>query len=416
MVAREDNVAYVDGVVDVEAMRARYLALRPFLDERQRRLFAAAEARAAGWGGVSAASRATGIARSTIDRALDDLDTGLAADDRVRRVGGGRKELTTIDPDLVADLERIVAPTTRGDPEQPLRWTIKSLRQIAKALNELGHRISHTKVGGLLRRLGYSLQANRKTREGTNHPDRNAQFDYINQTVGAALAAAQPAISVDTKKKELVGDFKNAGRTWRPQGEPEAVRVLDFLIPELGKAIPYGVYDIGANSGWVSLGIDHDTAAFAVNAIRSWWQEMGQPRYPQATRLVITADSGGSNSTRNRLWKTELQHFADETGLTLMLRHLPPGTSKWNRIEHRLFSFITGNWRGRPLLSHQVIIELIAGTRTQTGLVVRCRLDEADYPKGIVVSDDELAAVNISRDEFHGEWNYTIAPRSLKSP
>jgi len=416
VVAREDNVAYVDGVVDVEAMRARYLALRPFLDERQRRLFAAAEARAAGWGGVSAASRATGIARSTIDRALDDLDAGLAADDRVRRVGGGRKELTTIDPDLVADLERIVAPTTRGDPEQPLRWTIKSLRQIAKALNELGHRISHTKVGGLLRRLGYSLQANRKTREGTNHPDRNAQFDYINQTVGAALAAAQPAISVDTKKKELVGDLKNTGRTWRPQGEPEAVRVHDFLIPELGKAIPYGVYDIGANSGWVSLGIDHDTAAFAVNAIRSWWQEMGQPRYPQATRLVITADSGGSNSTRNRLWKTELQHFADETGLTLMLRHLPPGTSKWNRIEHRLFSFITGNWRGRPLLSHQVIIELIAGTRTQTGLVVRCRLDEADYPKGIVVSDDELAAVNISRDEFHGEWNYTIAPRSLKSP
>ena len=416
MVAREDNVAYVDGVVDVEAMRARYLALRPFLDERQRRLFAAAEARAAGWGGVSAASRATGIARSTIDRALDDLDTGLAADDRVRRVGGGRKELTTIDPELVVDLERIVAPTTRGDPEQPLRWTIKSLRQIAKALNELGHRISHTKVGGLLRRLGYSLQANRKTREGTNHPDRNAQFDYINQTVGAALAAAQPAISVDTKKKELVGDFKNAGRTWRPQGEPEAVRVHDFLIPELGKAIPYGVYDIGANSGWVSLGIDHDTAAFAVNAIRSWWQEMGQPRYPQATRLVITADSGGSNSTRNRLWKTELQRLADETGLTLMLRHLPPGTSKWNRIEHRLFSFITGNWRGRPLLSHQVIIELIAGTRTQTGLVVRCRLDEADYPKGIVVSDDELAAVNISRDEFHGEWNYTITPRSLKPP
>ena len=416
MLVWEDNAGYLDGVVDVEAMRARYLALRPFLDERQRRLFAAAEARAAGWGGVSAASRATGIARSTIDRALDDLDAGLDADDRVRRVGGGRKELTTIDPELVVDLERIVAPTTRGDPEQPLRWTIKSLRQIAKALNELGHRISHTKVGGLLRRLGYSLQANRKTREGTNHPDRNAQFDYINQTVGAALAAAQPAISVDTKKKELVGDFKNAGRTWRPQGEPEAVRVHDFLIPELGKAIPYGVYDIGANRGWVSLGIDHDTAAFAVNAIRSWWQEMGEPRYPQATRLVITADSGGSNSTRNRLWKTELQRFADETGLTLMLRHLPPGTSKWNRIEHRLFSFITGNWRGRPLLSHQVIIELIAGTRTQTGLVVRCRLDEADYPKGIVVSDDELAAVNIGRDEFHGEWNYTIAPRSLKSP
>ena len=276
--------------------------------------------------------------------------------------GGGRKELTAKDPGLIADLERIVSPTARGDPEQPLRWTIKSLRQIAKALAELGHRVSHTKVGELLRSLGYSLQANRKTREGTHHPDRNRQFEYLNNTVGTALAEGQPAISVDTKKKELVGDFKNAGRTWRPQCEPEAVRVHDFPIPEPGKAIPYGVYDIGANSGWVSLGIDHDTGALAVNAIRGWWQEMGRARYPQASRLVITADSGGSNSSRNRLWKTELQRFADETGLTVMVRHLPPGTSKWNRIEHRLFSFITGNWRGRPLLNHHIIVGLIAGT------------------------------------------------------
>jgi hypothetical protein len=403
-------------VVNAEAIRDRFMALWPFLDERQRRLFAAAEARAAGWGGVSAVSRVTGMARSTINRALEDLDAGLMPQDRLRRAGGGRKALTVKDPGLIADLERIVSPTARGDPEQPLRWTIKSLRQIAKTLAELGHRISHTKVGELLRSLGYSLQANRKTREGTHHADRNLQFEYLNNTVGTALAEGQPAISVDAKKKELVGDFKNAGRTWRPQGEPEAVRVHDFLIPELGKAIPYGVYDIGANSGWVSLGIDHDTAAFAVNAIRAWWQETGHARYPGASRLVITADSGGSNSARNRLWKTELQRFADETGLTVMVRHLPPGTSKWNRIEHRLFSFITGNWRGRPLLNHQIIVELIAGTRTETGLMVRCRLDEATYPKGIVVSDRELAAINISADHFHGEWNYTIAPRSPKPP
>jgi hypothetical protein len=416
VVAAGENPQYVDFVVKIEPIRERFLALRPFLDERQRSLFAAAEARSAGWGGISAVWRATGIARSTVGRAMDDLDAGSVPQGRMRRTGGGRKALTTTDPGLLGDLERIVSPTTRGDPEQPLRWTIKSLRQIATALNDLGHLVSHTKVGQLLRTLGYSLQANSKTREGTNHPDRDAQFEYINATVGAALVEGQPAISVDTKKKELVGDFKNAGRTWRPRGEPEAVRVHDFPIPELGKAIPYGVYDIAANNGWVSLGINHDTAAFAVNAIRGWWQEMGRPRYPQASRLVITADSGGSNSARSRLWKTELQRFADETGLTLMVRHLPPGTSKWNRIEHRLFSFITGNWRGQPLLTHQVIIELICGTRTDGGLVVRCRLDAADYPKGIVVSDRDLAAVNLSCDDFHGEWNYTIAPKSLKPP
>ena len=329
----------------------------------------------------------------------------------MRRAGAGRRRLEAADPRLIEDLERIVTPTQRGDPEQPLRWTIKSLRQIARALHDLGHGISHTSVGAVLRACGYSLQANRKTREGSHHPDRNTQFEYLNQTVDAALAEGQPAISVDAKKKELVGDFKNAGRTWRPRGQPEAVRTHDFLIPELGKAVPYGVYDIGANSGWVSVGIDHDTAAFAVNAIRSWWHDIGKTRYRAANRLVVTADSGGSNSARSRLWKSELQRLADETGLTLIIRHLPPGTSKWNRIEHRLFSFITGNWRGQPLLTHQIIVELIAATRTDSGLTVRCRLDQASYPTGVTVSDDELANVNITRCDFHGEWNYAIAPR-----
>ena len=384
-------------MINETAIRRRFETLGPYLDERQQRVFATSEALAAGWGGIAAVSRITGIARSTIGRGLDELAVGGAPNGRVRRAGAGRK------------------PLEDGDPEQPLRWTIKSLRQIARALRDLGHRISHTSVGAVLRAGGYSLQANRKTREGSHHPDRNAHFEYLNQTVNAALAEGQPAISVDAKKKELVGDFKNAGRTWRPQGHPEAVRVHDFLIPELGKAVPYGVYDIGANSGWVSVGIDHDTAAFAVNAIGSWWQEIGKARYYPANYLVITADSGGSNSARSRLWKTELQRLADETGLTLIIRHLPPGTSKWNRIEHRLFSFITGNWRGQPLLTHQVIIELIAATRTDTGLTVRCRLDQATYPKGVTVSDDELAAVNITRCDFHGEWNYAIAPRVTKS-
>lgn len=401
-------------MINEAAIRRRFETLGPYLDERQRRVFATSEALAAGWGGIAAVSRITGIARSTIGRGLDELEIGGTPNGRVRRVGAGRKLLEEADPRLIEDLERIVAPTQRGDPEQPLRWTIKSLRQIARALRDLGHCISHTSVGAVLRACGYSLQANRKTREGSHHPDRNAQFEYINQTVNAALAEGQPAISVDAKKKELVGDFKNTGRTWRPQGQPEPVRTHDFLIPELGKAVPYGVYDIGANSGWVSVGIDHDTAAFAVNAIRSWWQEMGKARYFPANHLVITADSGGSNSARNRLWKVELQRLADETGLTLIIRHLPPGTSKWNRIEHRLFSFITGNWRGQPLLTHQVIIELIAATRTDTGLTVRCRLDQASYPTGVTVSDDEVAAVNITRCDFHGEWNYAIAPSATK--
>ena len=399
-------------MINETAIRRRFETLSPYLDERQRRVFATGEALAAGWGGIAAVSRITGIARSTIGRGLDELAIGGAPNGRVRRAGAGRKPLEEVDPGLIEDLERIVAPTQRGDPEQPLRWTIKSLRQIARALRDLGHRISHTSVGAVLRACGYSLQANRKTREGSHHPDRNAQFEYINQTVNAALAEGQPAISVDAKKKELVGDFKNAGRTWRPHGQPEAVRSHDFLIPELGKAVPYGVYDIGANSGWVSVGIDHDTAAFAVNAIRSWWQEMGKARYYPANRLVITADSGGSNSARGRLWKTELQRLADETGLTLIIRHLPPGTSKWNRIEHRLFSAITTNWRGRPLTSHEVLIATIAATTTGTGLSVKAVLDNNIYPRGIKISDATMTALErgqLRRHEFHGDWNYTIS-------
>ena len=362
---------------------------------------------------MTAVSRITGLARSTIGRGMAELRSGGSAAElgQVRRPGGGRKRLTAQDDTLLDDLRSLVEPATRGDPEAPLLWTAKSLRKLAAGLQALGHRIGHNVVGDLLRGLGYSLQANRKTREGSHHPDRDAQFGYINQQVTAALAAGEPAISVDTKKKELVGDFKNAGREYCPKGQPEAVRVHDFLIPELGRAAPYGVYDIGENAGWVSLGIDHDTASFAVNAIRRWWQSMGQRRYPKATRLVITADGGGSNGARVRLWKLELQKLADELGLTITVCHLPPGTSKWNKIEHRLFSFITQNWRGKPLVSHQVIVQLIAATTTTTGLKVRCEIDPNSYPAGIKVADAELASINLQRHDFHGEWNYTISPR-----
>jgi len=369
---------------------------------------------AAGPGGVSAVMRATGIARSTIRRGLDELGDGDAPDgERVRRAGGGRKQLSATDASLVDDLRSLVEPQTRGDPQSPLLWTCKSLRKLSQSLRDMGHKIGRTVVGELLYRLDYRLQANRKTREGTNHPDRDGQFRYINDQVKAALAAGQPAISVDTKKKELVGDFKNGGREWRPKGSPEHVRVHDFVIPELGRAVPYGVYDIADNVGWVSVGIDHDTAAFAANAIRSWWQLMGRERYPKANSLLITADGGGSNGSRVRLWKVELQKLADELGIPITVCHLPPGTSKWNKIEHRLFSFITGNWRGKPLVSHQVIVELIAATTTEAGLKVRCQLDPNTYPAGIKVSDAELEAVNLTRHDFHGEWNYTISPKVL---
>jgi len=393
-------------------MRVRYAALDPLLDERSRRRFAAAEALATGRGGVTAVSRVTGLARSTIDRGLAELRGAVTTDpQRVRRSGGGRKRLAAQDPTLLEDLRGLVDPATRGGPEAPLLWTAKSLRNLAAGLQALGHKIGHNVVGDLLREMGYSLQANRKTREGSHHPDRDAQFGYINQQVTAALAAGQPAISVDTKKKELVGDFKNAGREYRPKGQPEPVRVHDFLIPELGRTAPYGVYDIGENAGWVSLGIDHDTASFAVNAIRRWWQTMGRQRYAKATRLVITADGGGSNGARVRLWKLELQRLADELGLAITVCHLPPGTSKWNKIEHRLFSFITQNWRGKPLVSHQVIVQLIAATTTKAGLTVRCELDPNSYPAGIKVADAELASINLQRHDFHGDWNYTISPR-----
>jgi hypothetical protein len=404
-------------VIDIEPIRERFSAVAPFLDERGRRLVAAAEAFAAGYGGIAAVATATGVAPSTIGRGLKELAQDEPSE-RIRRPGAGRKPTISKDPTLLSDLEALVEPTTRGDPESPLRWTCKSVRRLAQALQAQGHEVSRTLVGHLLNEAGYSLQANRKTTEGDSHPDRDAQFGYINTQVSTALAEQEPVISVDTKKKELVGDFRNHGREYRPHGNPEEVRVHDFLIKELGRAVPYGIYDLAANSGWVSVGVDHDTAApcslpgasFAVNSIRQWWQTVGRARYPNATRLLITADGGGSNGSRVRLWKRELQKLANELGLDIGVSHLPPGTSKWNKIEHRLFSFISQNWRAKPLVSYRVIVELISATTTQTGLTVRCQLDTGQYPSGIVVSHAEMAAINIQRAEFHGEWNYTISP------
>jgi len=399
-------------MIDGESVLARHEALCDHLNERDRRLHAASEAKVAGWGGIVAVSRATGIARSTIGRGLKDLASPeQLAPGRVRREGGGRKPLTEIDPTLLSDLERLVEPDCRGDPMSPLRWTCKSLRHLVEELGRLGHKISRTMVGELLKARGFSLHANRKTKEGGDHPDRDAQFAVINQATREALAEQRPAISVDTKKKELVGDFKNAGREWRPKGDFEHVRVYDFIIAELGRAVPYGVYDLAANEGWVSVGVNNDTAAFAVQTIRRWWTEVGLVKYPNVKRLVVTADGGGSNGSRVRLWKLELQRLADELGIEIEVHHFPPGTSKWNKIEHRLVSFITMNWRARPLISYQVIVDLIASTTTETGLKVLCELDANAYPKGIVVSDEEIAALNIFRADFHGEWNYTIKPR-----
>ena len=409
--SRRECGIVLSGMIDEDLLRERQSAMLPQLDERQRRLFAAAEAKAAGYGGIAAVSRVTHIAASTIGRGLRDLEAAVVPlPGRVRRPGGGRKSLSVTDPRLLDDLNRLVEPSARGDPMSPLRWTCKSLRRLSAELKELGHQISHTVVGELLKKEDYSLQANRKTHEGADNPDRDAQFHFINDAVETALADGQPVISVDTKKKELVGDFKNAGREWRPQGKPEEVRVHDFLIKELGRAVPYGVYDLAANTGWVSVGINNDTAAFAVQTIRRWWQDIGRVRYPKAKRLLITADGGGSNGSRVRLWKRELQRLADELGISIEVHHLPPGTSKWNKIEHRLFSFITQNWRAKPLVSYRAIVELIAATTTQTGLKVRCELDSNSYNNGIVVSDAEMAALNIKRADFHGEWNYSIAP------
>jgi transposase len=398
-------------MVDTKAIRDRYVVLSSHLDERGRRSFAAGEARAAGYGGIAGVSRATGIAASTIGRGLKELAcaSGLSSD-RVRRPGGGRKSLVATNATLLEDLLALVSPSERGDPMSPLRWTCKGLRRLAAELGTRGHKISHTVVGELLKRQKFSLQANRKTREGDGHPDRDAQFAHINASVSRALAEQQPVISVDTKKKELVGDFKNAGREWRPQGEPEDVRVHDFLIKELGRAVPYGVYDLAANAGWVSIGIDHDTAAFAVQTIRTWWHTVGANRHSHARCLTITADGGGSNGSRVRLWKRELQRLANELGIEISVHHFPPGTSKWNKIEHRLFSFISMNWRAKPLVSYRVIVDLISATTTDTGLTVRCELDTKTYPKGVTVPDQEMDAINMIRDEFHGEWNYKIRP------
>jgi hypothetical protein len=398
-------------VIDLAAMRMRWEQAAPFLDERGRRLFAANEAQREGPGGVTALSKATGLARNTINRGIRELRSGRnEIGSRVRRPGAGRKSAVAHQPGLPAALERLIEDAIRGDPCSPLRWISRSQRHLVKALAEQGFQVSQRVVANLLRELNYSCQANRKTREGGNHPDRDAQFAHINATVKAAIAAGEPAISVDTKKKELVGDFKNNGRELRRKGNPEPVRVHDFKIPELGKVAPYGVYDIAANHGWVSVGIDADTGAFAVESIRRWWYRLGQVRYPNAKRLTITADCGGSNGPQLRLWKRELQRFANQTGLTITVTHLPPGTSKWNRIEHRLFAFITMNWRGKPLVSHQVIVQLIGSTTTETGLKVCCEIDGNLYPKGLKVSDQEIQAINITRNEFHGEWNYSIAP------
>jgi len=400
-------------VVDEVAIGAKFRSLAGELNERQRRLWAASEARAAGRGGIAATARATGMAVDTIRRGIGELEAGEAIGaGRVRKPGGGRKSLSETDPKLVVDLERLVDEDRRGDPESLLLWTSKSVRHLAGGLRERGHQVEYVTVAKLLRSLGYSLQANVKTREGRQHPDRDLQFRRINTACRRALQDRQPVISIDCKKKELVGDFKNGGREWRPKGEPELVRVHDFKDKQLGKAIPYGVYDIAADQGWVNVGVDHDTAQFAVASIRGWWEHLGHRRYPNATRLQITADCGGSNGNRVKLWKVELQTLAQHTGLEIHVCHLPPGTSKWNRIEHRLFSYITMNWRGKPLVSLQTIINLIGATTTTAGLEVYARLDEHQYPAKIQVTDAELAAVNLHREPFHPEWNYTIKPRT----
>jgi hypothetical protein len=406
-------------VPDSEIQR-RFRSLSPFLDERMRRLVAAAESEAIGYGGVSAVARATGVSRRAITEGIKELSrrkrarSTPPAPSRIRRKGAGRKRTADKDPSLLEDLDRLVDPATRGDPESPLRWTCKSVRRLAEELQREGHAVSYQTVAELLHAMDYSLQANQKTLEGSQHADRDEQFEHINRKAQRYLKQGQPVISVDTKKKELVGDFKNAGREWQAKGDPEPVRVHDFEIrePEKGKVAPYGVYDLGRNVGWVSVGVDHDTAAFAVESIRRWWRWMGRPSYPRATRLLITADSGGSNGARVRLWKWELQQLADETGLEIAVCHFPPGTSKWNKIEHRLFSFISQNWRGKPLISHEVIINLIAATTSITGLSVKSDLDPNTYPAGIKVSDQQMAELRLRRDTFHGDWNYSLLPRA----
>jgi Rhodopirellula transposase DDE domain len=400
----------------LERIRQKFASLDPVMDERVRRQWAASEAMALGWGGVSLIAEATGLARNTITQGVRELrereecpETPVSV--RVRRVGAGRKRVTETDPTLLKALDALVDPVTRGHPESPLRWTCKSTRKLAAELQKQQHAVCDRTVAALLIEEGYSLQANRKTTEGKQHPDRNAQFEYIHEQVLAFLKKRQPIVSIDTKKKELVGEFKNGGEEWQPQGEPEKVKVHDFPDKKLGKAAPYGVYDLANNEGWVSVGIHSDTAQFAANSVQRWWCEMGTQRFPRASELLITADGGGSNSSRSRLWKVALQGLADEIGLKLKVCHFPPGTSKWNKIEHRLFCFITKNWRGRPLTSYEVIVNLISNTTTEQGLIVKAALDETVYETGIKVSDEELAKVLLTRASFHGEWNYTIRPR-----
>ena len=403
-------------MIDETAIAARYLAVSPLIDERARRLTAGAEALAIGRGGIAAVARATGLARTTVARGMADVAAGERIEGgRVRRPGAGRPPIEQRDPTLRRDLEALIEPGTRGDPESPLRWTIKSVRNLADELRRLGHAVSHQTVSEQLGKMGYSLQANSKVLEGTAHPDRDTQFRHISTAVQLQLSLGEPVISVDTKKKELVGPFRNGGRELRPAGDPERVLMHDFVIDDAdhGRASPYGVYDIGQNEAWVSVGTDHDTAAFAVEAIRRWWQTMGAPLYPDASRLLVTADAGGSNGYRTRLWKAELQKLADETGLEIAVCHFPPGTSKWNKIEHRLFSAITMNWRGKPLVSHEVIVKLIAATTTRTGLRVKSALDRNAYPKGVSVSDADMATLYLRQDAFHGEWNYSLLPRLM---
>jgi hypothetical protein len=385
------------------------------MDERSRRIWAATEAAAAGWGGVSRVAEATGIARNTIAAGLRELKQrggpATLEEERIRRAGGGRKSLVENEPKVLKALEKLVAPMTRGDPESALRWTCKSTQRLAEELGRMGYPMSDRSVASLLKEMDYSLQANQKTKEGTAHPDRNAQFEHINRQTLAFQKRGEPVISVDTKKKELIGDFKNSGREWRPKGSPEKVRVHDFQYKELGKGIPYGVYDVTANQGWVSVGTDHDTAEFAVETIRRWWRKMGKRSYPKARELLVMADAGGSNGSRLRLWKVEIQRFADQTGLKISICHFPPGTSKWNKIEHRLFSFITQNWRGRPLVSHQVMVNLIGNTTTRTGLKIKAQIDNGSYDTGIKVTKQEYESLNVKPASFQGEWNYTISPR-----
>jgi len=405
------------GMHETTAIAERYARVAGSLDERGRRAVAATEALAVGRGGIAQVAQATGLAREVIARGIRELrgEVPVAAPGRVRLPGGGRKTAETHDPTLRTDLEQLVEPATRGDPASPLRWTCKSLRKLAAELQQRGHRVSHQKVADVLHALHYSLQGNRKTREGASHPDRDAQFAYINTTAQTALAAGEPVISVDTKKKELVGDFKNGGQEWQPKGRPAEVRVHNFLQQAVGRVSPYGVYDLARNEGWVNVGIDHDTATFAVESMRRWWTKAGRDRYPQTQRLLITADGGGSNGSRLRLWKYELQQLADETGLTITVCHYPPGTSKWNKIEHCLVAFITQNWRGRPLLSYAVILSLIAATTTTRGLTVESYLDTNTYPTGITPTDAQMATIQLQRHAFHGEWNYTIEPHAARS-